>query len=331
MPISFRKCVNAAWTRAIVPGVFVASAILASLAPANAEFRQPPNSRIAVELGERFVPAPRFSGFYDPDTGASFVMIEMPGAAYRELKSMPQHKDSLAERGLTDALEATLDGREGEYVYFTAKQTEAGTAFAKFVLIFREKNLTGFITANVPQDALDEGLMSKEDIEAVLKTAKIADEPGPENRLFELGYLGPLKLSASLAGTAELYNLSGAGPEAGVNQLSREPSLMVAPSLGQDEVVNVEQAAKNRFASLSGIDDRKVLGEEAVTIGGLPGYSIAAEASTGAGSDGRIVLIFVMLRGKSGGYFILFGTTPAADQEKYLPELRKVIFSFTPL
>jgi hypothetical protein len=300
---------------------------LASAPAAKAEFRQPPNSRIAIDLDKSFTPSPRFSGFTSAETGASYVMIEMPAGAYDELKTMPEHEAALKERGLSDAKIGRLDGRGGEYVYFTATQTQNGTEFAKFILVLLENGVTGFVTANIPKTALDSGALSRKQIENILATVKIADKAAAKAKLFKLGYLGPLKLSATIAGTGELYNTSGAGPESGVNRMTMEPTLMVAPSLSQDIIGDVTDAAKKRFQSLSGLKNTEILGEKPVTIGGLQGYQITAESIISS-SDDKIAVHFAMLAGETGGYFILFGTTPIAQKDKFMPELQKVIFSF---
>ena len=305
--------------------------VLIATLPALAEYRQPPNSRIAIDLDERFVPAPRFSGFVDPESKASYVMIQMPSTAYNELKSMPDHTETLAQRGMTDAKVSKLPGRTGEYVYFTATQTHADIRIAKFILIFKEKRQTGFVTANVLESVLEAGTLTREQVEQTLATVKMSDTPGPQAKLFELDYLGPFKLAANIAGTGELYNMSGTGPQAGVNRLSEEAAIMVAPSLDQSAIGDIEQTAKARFAALAGLYDSKITSETRVTIGGLDGYRISGEATAGKDkSERNIALIFVMLSGESGGYFILFGTMPIAEKAGLIPEMEKVISSFKP-
>jgi hypothetical protein len=182
---------------------------------------------------------------------------------------------------------------------------------------------------NVPEAALEAGGTTREEIERTLATAKMSDTPGPQERLFELSYLGPFRLAASIAGTAELYNTSGTGPQAGVNTLAKEAAIMIAPSVDQSAIADVEQAAKIRFAGLAGIYDSEIVSEERVTIGGLDGYRITSEAATEKEKPERdIALVFVMLAGKDGGYFLLFGTAPLADNGELLPELEKVIACF---
>lgn len=313
-----------------LPAIFLTLlGIIIAAMPAHAEYRQPPNSRIAIDLDKRFVPAPRFSGFVDPETGASYVMIQMPGASYDQLKTMPSHTENLAQRGMTDAKIGTLPGRTGEYVYFTATQTHEGTRIAKFILIFTENGFTGLVTANVAEAVFEAGTLTREQVEKTLATVRMFDRPGPRKKLFELGYLGPFKLAASIAGTAELYNISGSGPQSGVNRLSEDAAIMVAPSLDQSPVGDIEQAAKARFNRLTGLYNSEIAGEASVTIDGLDGYRITGEAATDKMKTERdIAVVFIMLSGKNGGYFILFGTAPIAEKAALLPEIEKVMASF---
>src|SRR5262249_55534203 len=154
-----------------------------SVLPARAEFRQPPSSRVAVDLGANFTLAERFSGFVDKATGASFVIIEQPAAAYEELKSMPDRKDALAAQGLNNAAKAELKGREGTFVYLVATQNAPAGTVAKFVLIFRDRDVTAMIIANIPQAAIDAGTYSRETIEKALATATVRDTPAPAAEL----------------------------------------------------------------------------------------------------------------------------------------------------
>jgi hypothetical protein len=295
---------------------------------ARAEPRQPPGSRIAVDLGASFTPSERFSGFVDKATGASFVIIEMPAAAYEELKTMPDRKEALAAQGLSDTARAELKGREGTFVYLVGTQTTPAGAFAKFVLIFRQQDVTAMIIANIPQTAIDAGTYSRDGIETILATATVHDTPAAAAELFRLGYLGPFKQAFTIAGTSKAYNISGKQPRPGENRLIVEPMLIVSPSI-DGRTVEPKMAARQTFMRLGGMKEGQMDGETDVTIGGLSGYRItgeAADATTGA----RIAIHLVLLSGKPTGYFVLVGTTPVADKDKIMPELEKVIASFEP-
>ena len=296
----------------------------------QAEPRQAPNSRVALDLGEAFSPSDRFSGFVDEKTGASFVIVEMPASAYEEVKQIADRADALAAQGLRDPAKAELSGRKGEYVYFTGKQTSLDVNFEKFVLILRENGVTAMITANIPEAALSASTFTKAQVEETLAKAVVKDETSKGSELFRLGYLGPFKEAFGLMGTSKGYSTSGNPPAPGDNRVVKEPTMIVAPSTDNRLVVDPKIAAQRSFESFGGLKESKIESEKAITVAGLKGHQIvgsAVEPSSGS----RIGIYLLMLAGEPGGYYAIVGTSPIADMPKMLPEFEKVSASFEPL
>lgn len=304
--------------------------LYAAAADVQAEPRQAPNSRVALDLGEAFTPSDRFSGFVDEKTGASFIIVEMPASAYEEVKQIADRADALAAQGLRDPAKAELPGRKGEYVYFTGKQTSLDINFEKFVLILRENGVTAMITANIPEAALNAATFTKAQIEETLAKAAVKDEMSKGAELFRLGYLGPFKEAFGLMGTSKGYSTSGLPPAPGENRVLKEPTLVVAPSTDNRLVVDPKSAAQRSFQSFGGLKEGKIESEKPVTIAGLKGHQIVGEA-VDATSGSKIGIYLLMLAGEPGGYYAIVGTSPIADMPKMLPEFEKVTASFEPL
>ncbi len=312
-------------------GAVVAVLLAASgAADARAEaYRQPPNSRVAMEIGGRFTASGRFTGFLDESSGASFVIAEMPAQAYDEVKKLADQPAALASKGIVETRKSTLPDRTGEYVYVTGIQRTPMGDYAKFLLIMREHDVTAVITANVPMAALKNKTIARERIERALRSATVRPRTTRTAELFRLGYLGPFREALSLMGTSKAYNLTGRPPEAGVNRLGR-PLFVVSPSLDKFEVPDVKAAALKAFHTLGGFRDHKVAREGKVTISSLRGYAITGEGK--AIKSGRKTAIYlVMLAGKTGGYFIMVGTAPAEEANAYLPAFRRMAASFKPV
>ena len=314
---------------AMAPVILAGLALGAFPAPASAELRQPPNSRIAIDIGDAFGPSDRFSGFIDAATQASFVMIELPAAAYEELRTLPDRKEALEQQGLGDAKKAELKGREGTFVYLVGTQSSPTGPFAKFVLIFLERGVTGMIIANIPQAVIDAGTYSRAQIEAILATATVMDTPAAAKEPFRFTYLGPFKLAFGMAGLAKVYSPSGAQPQPGENRLIKEPMLLVSSSVN-NAVIDAKTEALRSFQRLRGMTDKSIDAEMPVIIAGLDGYQIkgkAADETAGA----EIAVHLVMLSVAAGGYFLMVGTAPMQDKDKMMPEIEKVIASFEPV
>lgn len=308
---------------AAIWGVYAAAAV-------QAEPRQAPNSRVSLDLGEAFAPSDRFSGFVDEKSGASFVVVEMPASAYEEVKQIADRADALAAQGLREAAKSELPGRKGEYVYFTGKQTTLDVNFAKYVLILRENGVTAMITANIPEAALNAATFTKAQVEETLAKAAVKDEASKGSELFRLGYLGPFKEAFVLMGTSKGYSTSGQPPAPGDNRVTKEPTLIVAPSADNRLTIDPKNAALRSFASFGGLKDGKIGSEKPVTIAGLKGHQIVGDAVE-ANSGSRIGIYLLMLAGEPGGYYAIVGTSPIVDMPKMLPEFEKIVASFEAL
>jgi hypothetical protein len=314
---------------ALTPLLTAAFLVQFAVSPAHAEFRQAPNGRVAIDIDERFSPSDRFSGFADKESGASFVIIELPLAAYPEIKTMPDRKEALAQQGMTDPEKKPLKGRDGDYIYFTGKQAGPTGSFTKFIVIFPENGVTAMIIANMPDKALEAGTFTSEQMETILATATVKDKPAAAEGPFRFTYLGPFKEAFALGGVSKLYNTSGAMPQSGENGMIKEPMLMVSPSIDK-RPIEAKGVAQRSFNTLSGLKDKQIDSEKAVTIGGLDGYQIigsGADASTGD----KVALNLVYLAETDGGYFAIVASTPVSDSSKFVDEIQKVIESFEPV
>jgi hypothetical protein len=311
---------------AVLSLVVAAIALVAPLSQAQATLRQFPNGRIAIDLGAAFTPSEKFSGFVDDSTGASFAVIELPAAAYDKLKTIPDSPEALANEGFSGTEKAELKGRKGPFVYLVGKQKTPAGEVTKFVLIFLESGVTGVIVVNVPQPAIDAGKYSREGIEAILASTTVRDAPADPTELFRFGYLGPFKEAFNHGGLTKAYNISGAQPHAGQNQLVKEPMLLVSSSVHGD-AVNVKDQADKAFLQLGGMKEQHIDEEKPVTIGDLKGHQIIGEVTDAASGD-KIAIRLVLLSGEPLGYFMLLGSVPAADRDKMMPEIEKVMASF---
>jgi hypothetical protein len=332
MPFFIRRARGASSTRsgrafvALSALMVAAFALLAAVSPAQAVIRQLPNGRIAIDLGAAFTPADRFSGFVDKSTRASVAVVELPAVAYDTLKTMPDSQEALANEGFGGTEKAELKGRAGTFVYLVGKQQTPVGDVTKFVLIFTEKDVTGVIVANVPQAAIDAGTYSRQGIEAILATVTVRDTPADPSALFHFGYLGPFREAFDHGGMTKAYNISGAQPHPGENQLVKESMLLVSSAIHGD-AIDVKAQADKAFMDLGGMKERRIDDRKEVTIGDFKGYQITGEV-TDAASGGKIAIRLVLLSGQPSGYFMFLGSMPVADREKMMPEIEKVIASF---
>jgi hypothetical protein len=291
--------------------------------------RQAPGSRIAMEIDKTFVASGQFTGFLDEDSGASIVIVEMPSHAYDEVKKLADQPAALANKGISSVQKALLD-RPGEYVYLTGWQRTPSGDYAKFLLIMRENGVTAVITANVPENALQQQMITRQQIEHALITATVRTEQTQTSAQFSFGYLGPFKEIAGFIGSSRAYSLSGRSPDRSSTLDAPEPLLVVAPSLDRSVVTDLKDMALNSFNTLGGFKEHRLISAYDVVAGRMKGYAITGEArdiNTGTKSS-VYVAIFA---GQMGGHFIIVGSCPAEDVKVYMPEFEKIVASFKPL
>jgi hypothetical protein len=172
---------------------------------------------------------------------------------------------------------------------------------------------------------MDAGTYTREGIEAILATATVR-APADPNAIFDFSYLGPFKQALDDGGMTKAYNLSGAKPLPGENQLVKEAMLLVSSTIHGDSI-DVKAQADNAFMQLGGMRERRVDDKREITIGSLKGYQIVGEV-VDAASNNAIAIRLVVVSGEPYGYFVFLGSVPAAERDKMMPEIEKVIASF---
>jgi hypothetical protein len=298
--------------------------VAAASAPASALAtpQQAPNSRVVLDLPEGYVPSPLFSGFQDEARGVSFVILEAPAGEYEKMLAgfVPQE---LAKRDIKDVQQVPL-GRTDRHVYMRGTQTSAAGTYAKFFVLFRTNDQTILVSANVPQKAIEDGSVTPQEIEKILASASTTEKPAVRD-LFALNYLGPFKEAGTLVGTSKLYTLDGRLEPERVGET--RSAFMVAPSLDKRPIKDPDDLAVALLANLAGYKDIKVGEPKDVTIAGLDGVEVTADAID-EDDDTPVHLYQAMLLGKDGGYFRLIGIATPKDATRLAAEFPKIAQSF---
>ena len=303
------------------------TALLGMSAPvvvsATATSQQAPNSRVVLDLPPGYEPSPLFSGFQNDTLGVSFVILEAPAAEYDKM-AQGFTPEELAKRGVTDVEKGAL-ARTDSYTYMRARQKSAAGKYAKYFVLFRTADQTVLVSVNVPQRAVDDGSVKREDIEAILATATTTGKPALRD-LYSLSYLGPFKEAGTLVGTSKVYTLDGRlEPERAGETRS---AFMVAPSLDRRPIGNPEKLSVALLSSLPGYKDVKPGATRAIAVGGLDGVEVEADALD-ADDNKPIHLYQAMLLGKDGGYFRLIGIATPGEATRIAQEFPKIAHSFT--
>jgi hypothetical protein len=294
--------------------------------PAHIDLRQVAGSRIALAVGDRFAPSDRFTGFVHEKSGASIVLMELPPAAFDEIK-LGNVAETFTARGVLGVEQQSLSGRHGDYIYLRGEQNTPLVDYAKYILIFRESGVTGVVTANIPVTALTSGLITGAEIERIFKSAKMkASAPKPPKPL-TLSYLGPFEEDPSLLGTAKVYRLKSALPGAEASGLAA--MFLVAPSLTGAPIPDLQLFAERAFDGIDQIRDKVVETMHELEIAGLHAVEVLGKGIDV--SSGVPALVYqLVVEARHGGHFRFIGLAPESGRAHFLQEFRRIADSFRP-
>lgn len=287
---------------------------------------QAPASRIIVDLPDGYAPSELFSGFANEAIGISIVVVEMPEKAYGEIAA-GMTAETLARKGIVGATRATLE-RPQPYVYMRAEQVSQAGRYAKFFVVLQQGGLTALITANVPQGAIEGGIVSVAEIETALASARVAETAAPVRDLFRLGDTGPFRMVEQRLGATRLFTVDGRNSlREGV---AGRPLLIIAPSLDRRPVASLDAEARNLIRGLPGLDGLEVVESQSAAIAGMRGVELIGRAKD-VDSATDVTVYQVLLAKAHGGYFRIVGQFASAEAGMLVPLLRRVAASFEPL
>ncbi|MFV0298344.1 MAG: hypothetical protein ACK5JT_19755 [Hyphomicrobiaceae bacterium] len=293
--------------------------------PGVAREQQAPSSHVVLDLPDGYKPSQLFSGFTDDALGVSIIVLELPGEAYEKV-SKGLTADALAAKGVKDAKPMQLT-RPQPYVYMRAVQATDRGEYEKRLLVIHQRGVTALITANIEASRLKSGEITEDQITAIMNSAHIAVSPAPSKDVFQLDYLGSFKPAATVLGTTRLYTLDGKQAN---GKKPHKVVLIVAPSLDRRLVPPNETYAERLLEGVPGLEKFKIEAQRTTEIAGLKAVELEATAQD-KDTGGELALYQVLILGKQGGYYRIFGQAPVADRDVLMPEFRKIAQSFHPV
>lgn len=303
---------------------FAAAILLAT--GASADVRQPPGSRVQMDVPANFETSKLFSGFVLPIARTSIVIAELPTNRLDQLKASLTD-EALGEKGIKGIQRRKLK-RDDDHVYLVGKQVVRGNTFSKHVLLIKDDKSVAVITFNIPQDAVTDGFVTQDIIDKAFVTAAFTAKPAPIVKQFSLGYLGPFKEAGKLMGSAILYSTDGKlVPK--VKGIQRSV-VIIAPSVDRVRVNDLKGFSERALQSVGGFTNLKLAETKGVTIAGLNGARSEATAVS-SGDKSPVSLLQIVLDKPKGGYFRLLAIIRDSEKAKLMPDVEKLIASFKPV
>jgi len=297
----------------------------ASLSPSAAASASPvtalvdiPGSHVRMVPPQGFVPATDFPGFQSAD-GSSILVSELARSYSELVKDLTV--DGLASGGIsvTSKTDVQVDGKAA--VLVEGAQTSNGAQFGKILLVTGTTKASVVITGSYPLSAAGVRQTMHDAVLTVSFDPDRVIDPTAGLR-FTLTPAAPLRFAGAFANTGS-YDTSGTIPAAD----PMEPSLFVAPSLGDTPVANVAAFAKARLEQTVQISNVKVGAATAVTVAGLDGVELIGTATHQSGA--QVFVYQVLLVQQDGtGYVLMSGRCRIAEQDKCLTMFRSSVATY---
>lgn len=285
----------------------------------QAQSKAVPGTKVKLTPPAGFALSTQFPGFMHEESGASIMVTEMP-APYSKITEAFT-KESLAKQGMTWLAQRphTISGKPGVLLHL--RQSAQGTVYLKWMVAVGTEQETVLITATFPEAVKAQWSAALEKAVLGAQWDATATVDPLEGLNFSIKDEPEMKLARRMS-SALLLTKDGTLPGKPTN----DPMLVIASSISEVLIGELPQFAAARLNEITQITGAAIKQQSAVTIGGLKGSEIIAEAEWKTPQAPVTVFLTVLQDGNN--YFIIQGFAARTEQQKYLPIFKRIAQSF---
>ena len=297
-------------------GLLIALLFLGQISSGQTEIlTKVPGTKCSLIPPPGFVASTSFSGFQNAETGASIMIIELPGS-YQPLAD-GFTAEALRSKGMTLLKKEIIDFNGSKATLINVTQPANGTTYIKQMLVFGDTNNTVLVNGIYPE--------ASKNIEAKIKDALLStvyDNSQVDNPLevatFTIDIKGTdFKLIRYMAGSL-LYSTDGKIP-------TEKPTLIVGNSIARVSSQNQKKYSEERLKKLPRGELSIIKEINEVKIDNLKGFEIIADGKT---KDDKPELVYqVIVFNENGDYYIIVGKAKE-EFDKYLESFKKIAKTF---
>jgi hypothetical protein len=270
--------------------------------------------RVRLEPPAGFTPAARYPGFEHAQSGASILVAEMP-VPVSELRTGFTAQE-FASRGMTlrSSEAITIGGREG--VLLALSQRAYGNVYEKWVVVFGDDSSSVTVTGTYPAAAAAE---LRESLRRSVLSARLREGPMDpwEGLGFRVTETPRLRVGMRVSNAIGLNEAGSA-----TNARPGDAALIIASSFAPADLSDVEAFARSRIQQNPGIADIRIVSGQPVTIDGILGFELIADAQDTHAS--LAVRMYQVVLPEGGHYILIHGVVRASQGDELVPEFRAV-------
>jgi hypothetical protein len=278
------------------------------------EYVRFPAVGVKLRMPEGLVRSRSFSGFESAGTQSSILVLSVPGPYSAVTAGFTKEHMSVRGWTLQSKQDLVLGQLAGMLVHF--EQPALGDVYLKWSLAFGDAQKVTMVTATFPKSRERE--LSTRLRAAVLSTRlDSADTQDSGAELpFTLTTSPKLKRSPGITNTLS-YTMDGVIPISA----PKYPLFVAAPSIRPvDEEEDKREFAEEQLRELAQIRFVTVKSSEAITLAGLSGFELLAEAEDVKSGTPMVVYQVILFDGSS--FIRMLGMVGTELRDEYLPEFK---------
>jgi hypothetical protein len=248
-----------------------------------------------------FINATSFQGFQQINSGASLLVMEIPGPFSESTKGFNEQRLKTQGVILRKMEDIKVNGNQG--LFLTTEQFAYGTNFSKYILVFGDSKATYMVNGTFPKEVTELDKDVRESMFSVVYESGLTVDPLSTVSFMVDTENTKLKFAKSMTSTL-LFTVDGKAP----TESSDKTTFIVGLSLANVQTIDKKLTAITRIKRMPytdlKLDENKING---IDIDGISGYEIVGEGLDKA--NGTKELIYQVMLFTDNGYYILVGTT----------------------
>ncbi len=264
-------------------------------------------TRVALPMPPGFAAADRFTGFQNRANGASIMVSEIPGPFDKVTAGFDA--EHLKTKGMNLVSQQVLEVGGHPGVILQVTQDAYGQKFRKWLVAFGD-NETVLLTASWPEALTGALQASLKECLLRVKWDRSQEVDPAAGLSFSITPAPPLKF------TKRLQNMLLFTPSGELEVKTQgNPMFVVGPSIAELDVGDHSAFAHKRLKQAADLQDFSIKSEQAVTIGGFPGWELLASATDARTQLPRLVYQTILFGNKV--YYIMQGMVDWSSSEEY--------------
>lgn len=283
----------------------------------NNEYKNIKGTKISLIPPKGFEDAKNFLGIQKTESGASIMVVEIPGPYSETSKGFT--KEKMLGQGISVSKIENTTINDLPAIFVTATQNAHGNTYTKFILFFGTEKESIMLNGVFPETLKELGESIKKSMFSAFYKENMVIDPFASLDYEINVQTTKLKFAKSMSNSL-IFTIDGLLPTASEDKTNLIVSKSISPITQEDK----KQFAVSRVHQLP-LQIEKIEYNNDININGLNGYEIFAKAKNKKTAETENIYYVILFTDNL--YYILFGTTNDTSDAS-ISEIKKAILTF---